>query len=130
LSCVLEIGPFGGGELPQPRGKDGRPPWKGEHAPRPDTVQSNDPISWSPYWSPIGKRIAFASINGDIYIVGADGTGLVNVTNSPTVLDFGSRDGRTLAFTVGRALLGDLAGNIYTVLVGSASATTTARPSR
>jgi dipeptidyl aminopeptidase/acylaminoacyl peptidase len=43
-----------------------------------------------PAWSPDGTRLAFASDRGgnsDIYLIEPDGTGLVNVTNSPALRD-------------------------------------------
>jgi Tol biopolymer transport system component len=80
--------------------------------PRPITPED---VYWpdSPSWSPDGTTIAFAAspISGDdepsvwdIYTVGADGRGLVNVTDSPTVRSdesgpTWSPDGERLAFS-------------------------------
>jgi len=48
---------------------------------------TEDPADdWFPVWSPDGSRVAFTSErdgNWEIYVVGADGTGLTNLTNSP-----------------------------------------------
>ena len=57
-----------------------------------------------PTWSPDGSRIAFESDrsgNWDIWIVNADGSGLVNLTRSPEEERYPawSPDGRRLAFT-------------------------------
>lgn len=58
-----------------------------------------------PAWSPDGTRIAFYAYHGggnaDIYVMEADGSNIVNITNSPTTNDrYGawSPDGTRLAF--------------------------------
>ncbi len=70
-------------------------------------------------WSPNGQRIALSGVDRDIYVVNPDGTGLVNVTDSPTVFEVGppswSRDGRRLAYSSG---LDFGAMDIFTILVG------------
>ncbi|HEX6747652.1 MAG TPA: hypothetical protein VF092_10215 [Longimicrobium sp.] len=40
-------------------------------------------IGGSPAWSPDGSKITFVDWWLDIYVINPDGTGLVNVTNSP-----------------------------------------------
>jgi Tol biopolymer transport system component len=58
----------------------------------------------TPAWSPDGSKIAFTSdrdLNGEIYVMNADGTGQTNLTNSRTRLDgfpVWSPDGRRIAF--------------------------------
>jgi Tol biopolymer transport system component len=47
---------------------------------------------WNPSWSPDGRRIAFASDrdgNREIYVMNADGSGQINLTNNPAD-DWGS----------------------------------------
>jgi TolB protein len=56
-----------------------------------------------PAWSPDGRRIAFASArdgNSEIYVMNADGSSPVRLTEHPEQDDFPawSRDGRRLAF--------------------------------
>lgn len=57
-----------------------------------------------PDWSPDGTKIAFIAPSGDeydIFVMNADGTGVVNLTNSPTLLDrepTWSPDGARIAF--------------------------------
>ena len=64
-------------------------------------------IDYAPAWSPDGKQIAFrADIdgNGDIYVINADGTGRVNLTNNPAS-DWSpawSPDGSMIAFQTNR----------------------------
>jgi Tol biopolymer transport system component len=41
-------------------------------------------VSWPIRWSPGGDRIAF-KVHDDIHVVNADGTGLRNLTNSPSI---------------------------------------------
>lgn len=61
--------------------------------------------SYMPTWSPDGSEIAFISSRSgaaDIYIMNADGTGEVNVTNTPDVSEeypAWSPDGTRIAFT-------------------------------
>lgn len=65
----------------------------------------------APGWSPDGKKIAFrrqdpvATMNYDIFVIGADGTGLVNVSDHPAQDGSFSwaPDGSLLAFTSKRA---------------------------
>src|SRR5215212_10017002 len=63
--------------------------------------------SYSPAWSPDGKKIAFTEISGhydDIYVMNADGTGQTNLTNSPHTNEgrpAWSPDGEKIAFEVG-----------------------------
>jgi len=64
-----------------------------------------------PVFSPDGKKIAFfgdtqpgSSSIGDIFLMNANGTGLVNLTNTPTISEGGpefSPDGRRIAYTGG-----------------------------
>ena len=66
---------------------------------------------FAPAFSPDGKRIAFVRDTapgsaqiGDIFIAKADGSGAVNLTNTPTVNDFSpdfSPDGKRIVFTSG-----------------------------
>jgi Tol biopolymer transport system component len=57
----------------------------------------------APAWSPDGSRIAFHDFDDyDIYTVNADGTGLTNVTNSPTFQELSpswSPDGSKIAIS-------------------------------
>ncbi|MCC7007830.1 MAG: PD40 domain-containing protein [Acidobacteria bacterium] len=65
--------------------------------------------NWTPAWSPDGTRLAFASPrsgNVEIYVVNRDGTGLQNITNSPSSDDGAptwSPNGAQIAFTSNRA---------------------------
>lgn len=64
-----------------------------------------------PAWSPDGRRIVFArgdalTSQADIYVINADGTGLINLTNTPGTVDFGpafSPDGRNIVFNSDQA---------------------------
>lgn len=64
-----------------------------------DSASDGDPA-----WSPDGGRIAFVSNregNQDVYVMNADGSGVVNLTQSPAAQDRGpawSPDGRRIAF--------------------------------
>lgn len=57
-----------------------------------------------PSWSPDGTRIAFGGSRGDIWLINPDGSGKVNLTDTPPPLDeWGpawSPDGAQIAFTV------------------------------
>jgi Tol biopolymer transport system component len=61
---------------------------------------------YSPDWSPDGARITFfaanwPSVRQDIYTVNADGSDLINITNTPQVVDEGPRwspDGSKIIF--------------------------------
>ena len=61
-------------------------------------------LAWPPQWSPSGEKIAFASLGlsgqSDIFVVNADGTGLINLTNSPgqDLEPVWSPDGSSIAF--------------------------------
>jgi TolB protein len=72
------------------------------------TTSSRDRL---PAWSPDGKRIAFSSDrddigNPDIYVINADGTGSIRLTNEPSRAKddtpFWSPDGQLIAFTSNR----------------------------
>jgi Tol biopolymer transport system component len=59
--------------------------------------------SYSP-WSPDGRRIAFASGDGQLYVASADGTNIMPLTGYTTPVHAGlvwSPDGRRIAFTAG-----------------------------
>jgi Tol biopolymer transport system component len=62
---------------------------------------------FTPTWSPVADRIVFStstsdeSTAADIYVVNADGSGLINLTNSPETGDFQaqwSADGQMIAY--------------------------------
>jgi TolB protein len=71
-------------------------------------------LAWPPQWSPDGKKIAFASLSSggdsDIFTINVDGSGLVNLTNSPGQdLDpVWSPDGRSIAFESDREGNGEI----------------------
>jgi TolB protein len=53
----------------------------------PGAMTADGPASWSP----AGDRLAFAgSVNGfeDVFVIGADGTGLTNISNTPRVNEY------------------------------------------
>ncbi len=60
-----------------------------------------------PVWSPDGARLAFTWYTDehqtrDLYLINADGSGMVNLTNTPSINEMGpawSPDGRRLAFS-------------------------------
>ena len=60
-----------------------------------------------PTWSPDGTRLAFTWYTDehqtrDLYLINLDGTGMVNITNTPNVNEMGpawSRDGSKIAFS-------------------------------
>jgi Tol biopolymer transport system component len=61
---------------------------------------ANDDYAQTPWWSPDGGRIAYASAAGDIHIRNADGSHMVVVTSNPAQ-EFSPRwspDGRRLVF--------------------------------
>jgi TolB protein len=84
----------------------------------------NDVEDDQPVWSPDGRRIAFVSTrdgNAEVFVVDADGSDLVQVTDTATTPDGAevrndspawSPDGRTLAFTSNRD---DPEGEVYRV---------------
>ena len=86
----------------------------GEATPNPVTIHtptnltSSPGYKLSPSWSPDGRRIAFESqflpSELDIYVMNADGSGLVRLTNNPARDSFEgwSPDGLRIAFTSDR----------------------------
>jgi dipeptidyl aminopeptidase/acylaminoacyl peptidase len=51
-----------------------------------EKLTENSTNDWYPAWSPDGKKIAFVSDrdgNDEIYVMNADGTNQVNITNNP-----------------------------------------------
>ncbi len=53
-----------------------------------DVVQLTNEDDVNPAWSSDGSRILFISsalLGADIYVIGADGTGRAQLTNTPTV---------------------------------------------
>ena len=76
---------------------------------------------WYPAWSPDGTKIAFMrgpaeSLASDIYVMDADGSDVVNVTNSPGTQDLSptwSPDGRRIGFVSGAAVVGTGADTRY-----------------
>ncbi len=79
-------------------------------------------VTDGPWWSPDGSRVAFAystsdAAPSDIYVTSMDGTGILNITASPSVSeDFASwsPDGKRLAITGENAPAG-LGSSIYVV---------------
>jgi TolB protein len=49
-------------------------------------------------WSPDGKRIAFDAVEGEIYVIAADGSGLRRLTSGYDIFPTWSPDGRQIAF--------------------------------
>lgn len=81
-----------------------------------------------PAWSPDGKRIAFTSDrdgNPEIYVMNADGSGQVRLTNNPNVdqSPTWSPDGSRIAFTSSR----DLGGSVFAIYTMNASGINQAR---
>lgn len=73
------------------------------------TRLTTDPLQdMYPAWSPDGTRIAFMAARGgggEIYLMNADGTGVVNLTNHPAPREFGpawSPDGSRIVFLSAR----------------------------
>jgi WD40-like Beta Propeller Repeat len=91
-----------------------------------------DTIDNHPVWSPDGERVAFSRTDGgnaDIYVVGADGTGLVRLTMDPGTDFFPawSPDGLRLAWCASRdgapaIYLMNADGSEQTMLVGTGGA--------
>jgi Tol biopolymer transport system component len=78
--------------------------------------------NWAPFFLPDGKRIIFASNmkdphggNFDLYLINADGTGLEQVTFSPTFDGFPmfSPDGRKLVFASNRHSVKETDTNLF-----------------
>lgn len=80
----------------------------------PVRLTNNSWAEWEPQWNPAGNKIAFTSnspVNGipwdgnwDVFTMNPDGTGVINLTNSPSY-DFGatwSPDGTRIAFATDR----------------------------
>ncbi len=69
-------------------------------------VTNNAALNFGPVWSPEGRRIVFSSnVGGDfqIYVIGADGTGMTQVTNAAQAFNpVWSPDGRRIAFNSNR----------------------------
>lgn len=78
-----------------------------------DTFNRDDLYSFVDPWSPDGTRLAFMSDrngNQDVYVMNADGTGLVNLTNDPgnDRFDCWSPDGSQIVFSSDRSGTRDL----------------------
>jgi TolB protein len=73
-----------------------------------NVTRSPRDVEFEPDWSPNGRKIAFTSSGGatplDIHVVGVDGTGRVNLTESPRddIEPAWSPDGARIAFTSNR----------------------------
>jgi Tol biopolymer transport system component len=59
---------------------------------------------WAPDWSPASDRIAFTSCDGKLYIINADGTGLMLIAESAYAPRW-SIDGKSMLFLTGRTLM-------------------------
>lgn len=73
---------------------------------------------FDPSWSPDGRKVAFTNGTGDIFVIGADGTGLTQVTQT-SVREWRpswSPDGRSLVFD---AADGTLSSDLYTIDLGT-----------
>ena len=78
-------------------------------------LTENQVFDSNPAWSPGGKKIAFASAMADgpgsafdIFVMGADGKNLINLTQSPRLGDrmpTWSPDGKRIAFVSGKGLV-------------------------
>ena len=77
-------------------------------------ISRNKAADWLPRWSPDGLHILFETTrdgNSEIYIVGADGLGIRNLTVKATVDDLWpawSRDGHFIAFSSNRSGKGEI----------------------
>ena len=100
----------------------------------PSSIGSSRGDAEYPCWSPDGRHLAFmslgfppggASIDYDIYVVGADGTGLRRLTNLPGEDGWPawSPDGRTIAFVHQRSEDIEGVSDIYTMAANGGEAT-------